>query len=192
LLTIGIVGKTNTGKTTLFNAATLLNAKISNFPFTTKEPNIGTAYVCDVCVCKELGVKDNPLNSTCIDGWRYVPVKIIDVPGLVKDAWMGRGLGNQFLTVIGQADALIHVVDASGSIDADGKITQPGSGNPVQDAIDIEMEIDRWIAEIIERNRQFIIHEALSLSIEEAIAKSLSGVKANPLQVLQALENSEL
>ena len=163
-MTIGIVGKTNTGKTTLFNAATLLNAKISNFPFTTKEPNIGTAYVCDVCVCKELGVKDNPLNSTCIDGWRYVPVKIIDVPGLVKDAWMGRGLGNQFLSVIGQADALIHVVDASGSIDADGKITQPGSGNPVQDAIDVEMEIDRWIADIIERNRQFIIREASSSS----------------------------
>jgi ribosome-binding ATPase YchF (GTP1/OBG family) len=85
LLTIGIVGKTNTGKTTLFNAATLLNAKISNFPFTTKEPNIGTAYICDICVCKELGVKDNPLNSACIDGWRYVPVKIVDVLGLVKD-----------------------------------------------------------------------------------------------------------
>jgi hypothetical protein len=191
-LTIGIVGKTNTGKTTLFNAATLLNAKISNFPFTTKEPNIGTAYACDICVCKELGVTDNPLNSTCIDGWRYVPVKIIDVPGLVKDAWMGRGLGNQFLSVIGQADALIHVVDASGSIDADGKLTQPGSGNPVQDAIDIEMELNRWIAEIIERNREFIIREASSSSLEEAIAKSLSGVKANPLQVFQVLEKSEL
>jgi len=192
LLTIGIVGKTNTGKTTLFNAATLLNAKISNFPFTTKEPNVGTAYVCDICVCKELDVKDNPLNSTCIDGWRYVPIKIVDVPGLVKDAWTGRGLGNQFLSVIGQADALIHVVDASGSIDAEGKITQPGSGNPVQDAIDIEMEIDRWIAEIIERNRQFIIREASASSLEEAIAKSLSGLKANSLQVLQALEKSKL
>jgi ribosome-binding ATPase YchF (GTP1/OBG family) len=192
LLTIGIVGKTNTGKTTLFNAATLLNAKISNFPFTTKEPNIGTAYVCDICVCKELGVKDNPLNSTCIDGWRYVPVKLVDVPGLVKDAWSGRGLGNQFLSVIGQADALIHVVDASGSIDADGKIAQPGSGNPVQDAIDIEMELNKWVAEIIERNREFIIREASSSSLEEAIAKSLSGVKANPLQVFQALEKSEL
>ena len=192
MLTIGIVGKTNTGKTTLFNAATLLNAKISNFPFTTKAPNIGTAYACDICVCKELGVTDNPLNSTCIDGWRYVPVKLVDVPGLVKDAWTGRGLGNQFLSVIGQADALIHVVDASGSIDADGRITQPGSGNPVQDAIDIEMELNRWIAEIIERNREFIIREASSSSLEEAIAKSLSGVKANPLQVFQALEKSEL
>jgi ribosome-binding ATPase YchF (GTP1/OBG family) len=192
LLTIGIIGKTNTGKTTLFNAATLLNAKISNFPFTTKKPNIGTAYVSDACVCKELGVKDNPLNSTCIDGWRYAPVRIIDVPGLVKDAWTGRGLGNQFLSVIGQADALIHVVDASGSIDADGKITQPGSGNPVQDAIDIEMEINRWIAEIIERNRPFITREASASSLEEALAKALSGAKANSQQVLQALEKTKL
>ncbi len=192
MLTIGIIGKTNTGKTTLFNAATLLNAKISNFPFTTKKPNIGTAYVCDVCVCKELGVKDNPQNSTCIDGWRYVPVKIIDVPGLVKDAWMGRGLGNQFLSVIGQADALIHVVDASGSIDAEGKITQPGSGNPVQDAIDVELEIERWIAEIIVHNEEFIIREASSSSLVEAITKSLSGIKASQRQVSQALEKSEL
>ncbi len=192
LLTIGLIGKTNTGKTTLFNAATLLNAKISSVPFTTKKPNIGTAYVCDICVCRELGVKDNPQNSTCIDGWRYVPVKIIDVPGLLKDAWMGRGLGTQFLSIIGQADALIHVVDASGSIDADGRITRPGSGNPLQDAIDIETEIERWIAEIIENNRHTIIREESSSSKVEAITKSLSGIRANSRQVSQALEKSKL
>jgi len=192
LLTIAIIGKTNTGKTTLFNAATLLNAKISNFPFTTKKPNIGTAYVCDICVCKELGVKDNPLNSACIDGWRYVPIKLVDVPGLVKDAWKGRGLGNQFLSAIGQADALIHVVDASGSIDADGKITQPGSGNPVSDAIDIETEIYRWIAEIIERNRESIIHESSTSSLAEAFTKSLSALKVHSFQTLKAIEKADL
>ncbi len=192
MLTIGLIGKTNTGKTTFFNAATLLNAKISSLPFTTKKPNIGTAYVCDICVCKELGVTDNPQNSTCIDGWRYVPVKLIDVPGLLKDAWMGRGLGTQFLSVVGQADALIHVVDASGSIDADGRITKPGSGNPLQDALDIENEIERWIAEIIENNRQTIIREESSSSLVEALTKSLSGIKANSIQVSQALEKSQL
>lgn len=192
MLTVAIIGKTNTGKTTLFNAATLLNAKISNFPFTTKKPNIGTAYVCDICVCRELGLKDNPLNSACIDGWRYVPVKLIDVPGLIKDAWKGRGLGNQFLSAIGQADALIHVVDASGSIDADGRITQPGSGNPVSDAMDIETEIYRWIADIIDRNKDSIIHESASSSQAEAIAKSLSALKMHPSQTLQAIEKAEL
>jgi len=192
LLTVGLIGKTNAGKTTFFNAATLLNAKISNFPFTTKKPNTGTAYVCDICVCKELDLKDNPLNSTCIDGWRYVPVKLIDVPGLLKDAWRGRGLGNLFLSVIGQADALIHVVDASGSIDAEGKISQPGSGNPVQDAIDVEMELYRWIAEIIMHNRQFIIRESSSSSLEDAIARSLSGIKANTSSISKALAKSRL
>lgn len=192
MLTIGLIGKTNTGKTTLFNAATLLNAKISSFPFTTKKPNVGTAYACDICVCKELGLEDNPQNSTCIDGWRYVPIKIIDVPGLLKDAWMGRGLGNQFLSVIGQADALIHVVDASGSIDAEGRITDPGSGNPLQDALDVEYEIERWIAEIIESNRQTIIREESSTNMVEAITRSLSGIKANSSHISQALEKSKL
>jgi ribosome-binding ATPase YchF (GTP1/OBG family) len=192
LLTIGLIGKTNTGKTTFFNAATLLNAKISNLPFTTKKPNIGTAYVCDICVCKELGVTDTPQNSTCIDGWRYVPIKLIDVPGLLKNAWMGRGMGNRFLSVIGQADALIHVVDASGSIDANGRITDPGSGNPLQDALDVEREIERWIAEIIENNRQTIIREEASSSLVESITNSISGIKVGPLQVTQALEKSGL
>jgi ribosome-binding ATPase YchF (GTP1/OBG family) len=192
LLTIGLIGKTNAGKTTFFNAATLLNAKISNFPFTTKKPNIGTAYACDICVCKELSVIDNPQNSICIEGWRYIPIKIIDIPGLIKDAWMGRGLGNQFLSVIGQADALIHVVDASGSIDSEGRITTPGTGNPLQDALDVEKEIEMWIAQIIENNREAIIREESSSSLIEAISKIVSGIKTNPQQVNEALKKSEL
>ena len=54
-LTIGIVGKTNTGKTTFFNAATLLNAEVQPYPFTTKEPNKGIAHISAPCVCKEFG-----------------------------------------------------------------------------------------------------------------------------------------
>ena len=191
LLTIGIIGKTNTGKTTLFNAATLLNAEISNFPFTTKTPNMGTAFVCDTCVCRELGIKDNPLNSACIDGWRYAQVEIIDVPGLIKDAWKGRGLGNQFLSVVGSADALIHVVDASGSIDVAGEITQPGNGNPLQDAIDIEMELTQWLAGIV-GNEQRIIREGSRSSTAVAIAEPLVGLKATVPKVSQALVSSGL
>lgn len=192
MLTFAIIGKTNVGKTTLFNAATLLNAEISNYPFTTKEPNIGTAYVCDICVCKELDLKDNPQNSACIDGWRYIPVRIIDVPGLVKDAWRGRGLGNKFLSAIGQADALIHVVDASGSIDEEGKISSPGSGNPVQDVMDIEMEIEFWISHIIDRNKPQILHDIEYIGIEEALNKSLTGIKTRPSHVAEALKQAEL
>jgi ribosome-binding ATPase YchF (GTP1/OBG family) len=192
MLTFAIVGKTNVGKTTLFNAATLLNAEISNYPFTTIEPNIGTAYVCDICVCRELNLEDNPKNSACIEGWRYIPIKIIDVPGLVKDAWKGRGLGNRFLSAIGQADALIHVVDASGSVDEEGKISQPGSGNPVQDLIDIELEIELWISHILERNKDQINREESKTSLEEAITKTLTGIKTRVPQVVKALEQSEL
>ena len=192
MLTIAIIGKTNVGKTTLFNAATLLNAEISNYPFTTKEPNEGTAYACDACVCKELGVEDSPQNSVCIDGWRYVPVRILDVPGLIKDAWVGRGLGNRFLSVIGQADALIHVVDASGSVDAEGQIAKPGSGNPVQDVLDIQMEVEYWIADIIENNRQQIRRESEATSLPEALALTLSGIKARLPGVASALRESGL
>jgi ribosome-binding ATPase YchF (GTP1/OBG family) len=192
LITIGIIGKTNVGKTTLFNAATLLHAKISTYPFTTKEPNVGTAYVSDICVCNELTVSDTPINSTCIDGWRYVPIRIIDVPGLVKGAWRGRGLGNRFLSVIGQADALIHVVDASGSIDSDGKLRQRGSGNPILDALDIEMEINHWIADILTRNQQQIQREATTSSLPSALTTILSGIKATRTHILKALRVSEL
>ena len=192
MVTVAIIGKTNVGKTTLFNAATLLNAEISNYPFTTKEPNVGTAYVCDACICKELEVEDNPLNSACMDGWRYVPIKILDLPGLVKDAWRGRGLGNRFLSVIGQADALIHVVDASGSVDADGELTMAGGGNPVQDVLDIETEIERWIADILSRNERQIVREMESSTQEEAISMILSGIKAGLPQVVGALKSSGL
>ena len=192
MLTIGIIGKTNAGKTTLFNAATLLDAQISNYPFTTKKPNIGTAFVCDICVHQELGLNDNPQNSTCIDGWRYAPIRLIDVPGLVKDAWTGRGLGNQFLSALGQADALIHVVDASGSIDSEGQITQPGSGNPVQDAMDIEFELNRWIADIIERNHESILHQTSSLSLEEAMSQNLSSLKVKSNHIKKALNQTNL
>lgn len=192
MLTIAIIGKTNVGKTTLFNAATMLDAEISTYPFTTKAPNEGTAYVSDVCVHTELGLEDDAQNSACIEGWRYVPVRILDIPGLIKDAWVGRGLGNRFLSVIGQADALIHVVDASGSVDAKGNIAEPGSGNPVQDVLDIDMEIERWIAQIVTHNKQQIIREAEATTIEEAIAKTLSGIKAKHPAVAQALEASGL
>lgn len=192
MITIGIIGKTNVGKTTLFNAATLLSAKISTYPFTTKEPNIGTAYASDICVCAELNLTDNPVNSTCINGWRYVPIRIIDVPGLVKGAWQGRGLGNRFLTVIGQADALIHVVDASGSIDSDGKLSQRGSGNPILDAIDIEMEINHWIADILSRNEQQILREEAASSLSQALTMILSGIKASRPQIVSAIRIAEL
>ncbi len=150
---IGLVGKPNSGKTTFFNAATAGNAKVADYPFTTIEPNVGVAFVTQECVCREFGVKDNPKNSLCIDGIRHIPVKLIDVAGLVPDAWKGRGLGNKFLDDLRQADVLIHVVDASGSFDADGRpLGKPGLWDPLKDIEFLEDEIVRWMYQILKRD----------------------------------------
>ena len=87
MIKIGLIGKTNTGKTTFFNSATLSAAEISNYPFTTKQPNVGNAHAIALCVHKEFDLQDNPKNSRCIDGWRFIPIELVDLPGLIKGAW---------------------------------------------------------------------------------------------------------
>jgi ribosome-binding ATPase len=156
MIKIGLIGKTNTGKTTFFNSATLSSAEISNYPFTTKQPAIGNAHAITLCVHRELKVQDQPRNSRCIDGWRFIPIELVDLPGLIKGAWEGKGLGNQFLSIASQSDALLHVVDASGSIDASGKIAEPGTGDPVADIADIEEELVMWYLKLFEANRDKI------------------------------------
>ncbi len=151
---LGLIGKTNTGKTTFFNSATLSSEEISSYPFTTKSPISGVANAISLCVHPEFKTQDNPVNSKCVDGWRYIPIELIDLPGLIKDAWKGKGLGNQFLSIAAQSDALLHVVDASGGIDSTGKITQVGSGDPVSDFADIEEELTMWFHKILEGNRE--------------------------------------
>ncbi len=193
MIKIGLIGKTNAGKTTFFNAATLLSAQVSTYPFTTKRPNIGQAYVKTVCVCKELGVKDNPKNSSCIDGARFIPVQLIDLPGLIKGSWTGKGLGTQFLSVASQADALIHIVDASGSIDFEGKLTKPGMGNPVSDLYDIEQELVRWFVKVVEKSREKLMKRSKkSATAEQDLARDLVGVKISLDNVMEALETNSL
>ena len=150
---IGLIGKTNTGKTTFFNSSTLSSDEISTYPFTTKKSSTSVGYAITLCVHSEFNVNDNPNNSKCKDGWRYIPIELIDLPGLIKDAWKGKGLGNQFLSIASQSDALLHVVDASGSIDSSGRIAEVGSGDPVSDFADIEEELNMWYQKIFEGNR---------------------------------------
>ena len=193
MIKIGIVGKTNAGKTTFFNAATLLEAEVSNYPFTTKKPNICQAYAKTICVCRELGVKDNPRNSSCINGFRFVPIQLIDLPGLIKGSWMGKGLGSQFLSVASQADALIHVVDASGSVDSEGKLTKPGMGSPVADIYDIEEELVRWYAKSIEKTIEKVKkHPKKGMSGLGILEKDLAGVKITGEHITKSIEKSKL
>jgi len=148
---VGVVGKPNVGKSTFFSAATLAHVAIANYPFTTIKPNIGMGYVRAPCVCREFDVTDSPGNSTCIDGIRLIPVEVVDCAGLVPGAWEGRGLGNQFLDEIRQADALIHVVDASGSTDSEGKPCDPGTHDPLEDVKFLDYELDMWCLQIIKK-----------------------------------------
>ena len=150
---IGLIGKTNTGKTTFFNSATLSSDEMSTYPFTTKKPSVSIGHAITLCVHPEFNVQDDPNNSKCSNGWRYIPIELIDLPGLIKDAWKGKGLGNQFLSIAAQSDALLHVLDASASIDSMGRITETGSGDPVSDFADIEEELNMWYQKILEGNR---------------------------------------
>ena len=193
MIKVGLIGKTNTGKTTFFNSATLSSAEISNYPFTTKRPITGNAHAITLCVHKEFNLQDNPNNSRCVDGWRFIPVELVDLPGLIKGAWEGKGLGNQFLTVAAQSDALLHIVDASGSIDASGKIAEPGTGDPVADVADVEEELVMWYLKLFEANRDKISRAISSgMNTAAAITEVFRGIGVREDHVKLALGQNNL
>jgi len=185
---VGIVGKPNTGKSTFFSAATLIDVKIASYPFTTINSNRGISYVSIKCVCKEMGVKDNPRNSKCIDGIRFIPIELIDVAGLVPDAWKGRGLGNRFLDELRQANILIHVIDASGSTDIEGKRVKPGSHYPGEDILFLEREIDMWIFSILKKEWK-AISRRLDRDKVFILTQKLSGLGINEVDVENTLKD---
>jgi len=185
---LGLIGKTNTGKTTFFNSATLSSEEISSYPFTTKKPVSGTAHAITLCVHPEFKIQDNPNNSKCVEGWRYIPIELIDLPGLIKDAWKGKGLGNQFLSIAAQSDALLHVVDASGGIDSTGKITEAGTGDPISDFADIEEELIMWYHKILEGNRDKVSKFIRTgTNIIDAITDLFRGIGVNKTHVKETL-----
>ncbi len=185
---LGLIGKTNTGKTTFFNSATMSSEEISSYPFTTKKPVSGTAHAITLCVHPEFKIQDNPNNSKCVEGWRYIPIELIDLPGLIKDAWKGKGLGNQFLSIAAQSDALLHVVDASGGIDSTGKITKVGTGDPLSDFADIEEELIMWYHKILEGNRDKVSKIIRAgTGILDAVTDLYRGIGVNETHVKEAL-----
>ncbi|TET58235.1 MAG: redox-regulated ATPase YchF [Promethearchaeota archaeon] len=194
-LSIGIIGKPSSGKTTFLNAACLTHAKVSEIPFTTIEPNKGVAYVRSKCVCKELDVIDNPQNSICIDGTRFIPINLIDVAGLVPDAHKGKGLGNKFLNDLIKADILLHIVDITGSLDKTGKLISVGENDPYDDILFLENEINLWFKEILEREDWTKFTKGIlteKRKVVEALYDRLSGVKINKRQIILSLRNSNL
>lgn len=191
---IGLVGKPNVGKSTFYAAATLAEAEIGNYPFTTIEANRGMAFVRVADPGPDLGVQATPRTGKVVGATRYVPVEVIDVAGLVPGAHEGRGLGNQFLSDLSRADALIHVVDASGGTDGEGNPIDIGGHDPLQDVVFLEAEIDHWIAGLLrdgwERLARRVQQE--NRRLEQAVVERLAGIGVDEPQAKAALRAAGL
>ena len=185
---IGLLGKANVGKSTFFSAATETPVQIGNFPFTTIQPNIGIAYVSTTCACKHFKIEHK--NTLCVSGIRFVPIKLVDVAGLVPGAHEGKGLGNQFLDDARQAEVLIHVVDISGSTDIQGQPVNIGAHDPKEDIKFVEDEFDFWFKQILEREWPKLAKEIekKTTKLVDGITDRFSGLGVKDYQVHEVLQ----
>lgn len=190
MITVGLAGKPNAGKSTFFKAATRADAEVGNYPFTTIDANRGVAAVRTECPCDELEERC----GNCREGRRYVPVELVDVAGLVPDAHEGRGLGNQFLDELRQADVILHVVDASGGTDEEGEPVEVGEHDPREDVEFLEHELEMWIAGVLSDNLNGLVRRSKTpdFELEEALADVLTGVGASSADVRRALREVDL
>ncbi len=176
---LGIVGKPSTGKSTFFKAATLAEVDIAPYPFTTIKPNSAIGYVRTVCASKFFNTFSTPREGYVIGHNRFVPIQMIDVAGLVPGAHEGKGLGNQFLTDLSQADALVHIIDISGSTNEKGENVELLSYDPLNDVKFLEEEIDLWFKSIMTKNWDRFVRQVVGekTDIAKAIHKQFSGLK---------------
>ncbi len=189
---VGVVGKPNVGKSTLFNALTLLDVPMAPYPFTTTEPNRGVGAVRVPCPHTEKGTACTPGNAKCVDGTRWVPVNLVDVPGLVPGAHEGKGLGHKFLDDLRAADGFLQVVDASGGTTADGTLAPVGSQDPSEEVLWLQEELIDWINGILSKDfdRYAKSVELEGSKVEEFLQTRLTGLSIGPHAIATALRNS--
>ena len=174
---IGLIGKPSVGKSTFFKAATLAEVEIASYPFTTIKANHGVGYVKVDCIDKEFNTKCNPNHGFCINSKRFIPVDLMDVAGLVEGASEGKGLGNQFLDELREADVFIHIVDISGKTDKEGKPTE--DHNPCEDVEFLDKELDLWYYNLLVKAWKTFARkvEMQDIKFSEAVATQFSGLK---------------
>jgi ribosome-binding ATPase YchF (GTP1/OBG family) len=183
---IGLVGKPSVGKSTFFNAATMNDVPEGAYPFTTIDPSIGEAYVRTDCAAPEFDRTCQPSVGACEDGTRFVPVKLVDIAGLVPGAHEGRGLGNQFLTDLNETDVLVHVVDFSGTTDAEGEATE--GHDPREDIDFLEEELDAWYLDILSKGIDRYESKQLSdPDPEDILAEQLSAFGISAAEIKQVI-----
>jgi ribosome-binding ATPase YchF (GTP1/OBG family) len=191
---VGIVGKANVGKSTFFKAMTLASVEIANYPFVTIKPNHGMGFVKIDCADKHFNVQCNPRLGYCVEHKRFVPIELIDVAGLVPGAHEGKGMGNQFLNDLNQADALIHVIDVSGSTNEKGEPVRSLSYDPANDVKFLEIELDHWYHGILKRGWDRLarqIQQEQSL-VQKVLAKQLGGMGVDEELMKVALKEFDL
>ncbi len=191
MIQVALAGKPNAGKSTFFTAATAAEVDIGNYPFTTIDPNRGVSYVRTRCPC--LDREERCGADQCRDGKRYVPIELVDVAGLVPGAHEGRGLGNQFLDALTDADVIVTVIDASGGTTEEGEPVEVGTADPVEEVAFIETEMDAWLTSIVDRNWEQVVRRSRSpdFDLETTLVDVLSGVGATPADVAKVLREMD-
>jgi ribosome-binding ATPase len=187
---IGLVGKPSVGKSTFFKACTLADVAIAAYPFTTIKPNHGVGYVKIPCIDREFGVQCQPRTGYCKDGIRFVPVDLVDVAGLVKDAHKGKGRGNEFMNDLREADLLIQILDASGNTDEGGN---PTEGYDVTEEVEfLRDEIDMWVYGILERSWGSLVRKSKGTKLSLELFNQLSGLKIKEDDIKAIMKKLEL
>ncbi|KAK4506815.1 hypothetical protein PRZ48_000548 [Zasmidium cellare] len=205
---IGLVGKPSSGKSTTLNSLTDTVVKTNSAPFTTITPNRAVGYLQVECACSRTSLPGNtppspneplplqqrckPNYGACQQGVRSVPIELLDVAGLVPGAHEGKGLGNKFLDDLRHADALIHVVDVSGTTDADGKATR--GYDPSQDIAWLRSEIVNWVLGNLKEKWGGIKrrHTAVKATPVETLQNQFSGYGSNAKLVARVLDKLNL
>src|SRR3989440_12448102 len=149
-LSIGIVGLPNVGKSTLFNALSGASVLAANYPFATKDPNVGVVPVPDERLDK-LSALFEPKKTT------HAALEFVDIAGLVRGASKGEGLGNQFLGNIREVDAIAHVLRCFSDPDA---VHVDGAVDPARDREVVETELMLKDLESLEKKRERRVKES--------------------------------